>query len=126
RTVYVGAELTRQPTARKWAEGLVGDPEIEAERNHVALVATFEQRVGVLTDRRTSEDDRLAQLVGVEVGHAPSLDQPGLDERLERRHRLLEWCFRIERVREVDVDPIDSEAVEAGFDLPHHPLAREA
>ena len=29
-------------------------------------------------------------------------------------------------MREVDVDPIESEAVEAGFDLPHHPLAREA
>ena len=50
--------LAGQPTAGERAVRLVGDVEVDAQRDHVVLVAAVEQRVRVLHDRRPSERER--------------------------------------------------------------------
>ncbi|OLE01771.1 MAG: hypothetical protein AUG91_00315 [Actinobacteria bacterium 13_1_20CM_4_69_9] len=65
-----------------------------------------------------------AQLRGVEVAHAPRLDQADLQKPLERAGRLLERRVRIEIVCEIEVHRVDSEAVEARLELARHPGAR--
>jgi len=125
RRLLAPAVLSGQPAARKRAEGLVRDPAPGAQRQHVALVTTFQQGIGVLHERRAASVESGAQLFVVEVADTVGPGQPAFDELLERRDRLSERRLGIERVREVEVDTVDAQATETGLDLPEDAVAPE-
>ena len=61
---------------------------------------------------------RLGELLGGEVRRADGTDRPRADELVERLERLLLRRVRIEVVRHVERDPLQSEATPALVDLP--------
>src|SRR5262249_5323777 len=65
------------------------------------------------------------QVVRGDVAAPPGADQAVLEQRGERRERLLDGRLRIGLVRQVEVDPIDTEPREARLDLPQHALTGE-
>ena len=98
-----------------------------AERQHAGLVAAVEQRVAVLDERRAAVRERLPERGGVVVAESPqAADHPLGDELLEGGDRLGERRLGVAVVREVEVDPVDAEPLEAALDLAPDPVAREA
>ena len=63
-----------------------------------------------------------AVLDGIADGSVEIVD---LTELLERTERLLQWHPRIEIVRQVQVNALHSESLEARVELPHDALGRE-
>ena len=104
----------------------VVDPVLGAERQHRRLVLAVEQRVRVLDDRRPAVRERLLDPGRVVVAEPPRGDRALGEQRLERADRLGERRVRVGVVREVQVDPLDAEALEAALDVAPDPVGREA
>src|SRR5439155_16520352 len=102
----------------------VVDPELGAEVRD-AFVGAVEQRVRVLHDGGLADSQDCLELLRVEVAGAVRLDQLELDQAVEGRNGLSDWTTRIELVRQIKIDGIDGEAVEAGLDLSGYARARE-
>ena len=94
-----------------------------AEREDRLAVALLEQGEGVLhplVARQPFERgqlERLGKLLAGEVGCADGADLPGPHELVEREQRLLLRDVRVERVRHVQRDALDSEPLEARLEL---------
>src|SRR5205085_483269 len=114
-----------EPTAGERAEGLVPDAVLAAERQHLLLVAAIEQRIGVLHERGLAGRERRPQVVGRDVAHPVRAYLSAVDELLECADRLLDRRVGIGRVREVEIDVVDLEPLEARLDLPQDPVATE-
>ena len=95
-------------------------------------VTRLEEREGVLHPFVADETlelgdlDRLRELLGREVGCADGANLPRPDERVERGQGLLLRRVGVELVREVEVDLVDAEPLQARLELTLDPRAREA
>src|SRR6266516_8186598 len=116
--------LPGQPAAGKRTVRRVRDSEVRAQVRD-AVIRAVEQRVGVLHDGGLADSQDCLELLRVEVADAVRLDQLELDQAIEGRDRLFDWNSRIEFVRQIKIDGIDAEAVEAGLDLSGYARARE-
>src|SRR6266540_2912587 len=115
-----------QPAARERTERLVAEPVLGAQRQYVRLVPSLEQRVRVLDELRPSVLERLFDLGRGEVAEPVGADGALVDELVERAERLCERRLRVELVRQIEVDPVDAEPLEARRELAQDPVAREA
>src|SRR5262249_16326796 len=125
RRRLVAAVLPCQPAAGEWAERLVRDAVLVTQRQQLLLVTAIEERVRVLHERRLADGERRAHLVRRDVADPVRADDAALDELLERADRLLDRRVRIGRMREVEIDAIDSQPLEARVDLTEDAVATE-
>ena len=121
----VTAVLAGQPAAHERAVHLEPEAVLRAERQHLLLHLAIEQRVRVLDGGEGAGVERLPQLRAVDVAEAVGADLPGGDELLEDARELGGRDVRIRRVREIEVDALDAEPLEARVDLPPHPSRSE-
>src|SRR6476660_1150555 len=124
RSRRVPSILPGQPAAHQRTVRLEPGVVHPAERDH-RLCFTIEQRVRVLDGGDGADRKRLSQLRAVDVAETVGADFPGRDELVESADRLGDWHVRVPRVREVEVDPLHAEPLEARVDLPPNPSRSE-
>ena len=118
----------RLPARKPRASGLQGIRRhalVAAQRDHLALFLAVDQVVVVLHARRTASSRarlrellRLGELPGPHAARADVAHLAGLDDVVQRLHRLLDRRLRIEAVDLVQVDVVECPGA-AGWHRPH-------
>ena len=127
-----GVPVAGQPAAGQRAPRDDADAQVGAQRQHLPLLLAVEQVVVVLhrDERRPPVGDRrvlgLGELPGVHRRGADVAGLAGLDDVVQRLHRLLDRRVPVPAVDLVEVDVVGAEAAQAGVDLGHDRLARQA
>ena len=103
------------------------EPELvlSAERQHLVLHLAVEERVRVLHRGEGADLERLSQPRSVDVAEPVRADLPGRDELVEDAREFGGRHGGIPGVREIEVDALDAEPLEARVDLPPHARRRE-
>ena len=130
RIALAAPVFARQPAAAERAERGEAEALPLTHRQHAARLL-LEQAELVLHPTEACEPEpvarlqRFLQLLRVEIARADRAHLPGLNELVERPQRLLDRRLRVGLVRQVQVEPLDSQPLQAAFQLPQDPLARE-